>query len=67
MFKLAAAQVAQLPEQQREFEARAEEVADLKQQLHDERVRSAQLRELYDSLQGRLKPEKASGKRARGS
>ena len=66
-FKLAAAQVAQLPEREQVFEARAEEVADLKRQLHDERVRSAQLRELFDSLQGRLQPEKASGKRARGS
>ena len=66
-FKLAAAQVAQLPEREQAFKARAEEVADLKQQLHDERVRSAALRELFDSLQGRLKPEKASGKRARGS
>ena len=67
MFKLAATQVAQLPERERQFEAKAQELSELQHQLREERARSAQLRELFDSLQGRLKPDKTSGKRARGS
>ena len=67
MFKLAATQVAQLPERERQFEAKAQELSELQHQLREERERSAQLRELFDSLQGRLKPDKTSGKRARGS
>lgn len=47
-------------ERERLFDAREQKVADLQQQLREERARSALLRELFDSLQGRLQPVKAS-------